>query len=169
MNLFSDIPDKEFEFRIPQELHTQLLDMITELIGYDRAISYEINPEGKLWARAGKGIDPKDSSYYIGRIPDPNEIMDHALKNNQAQVVIDPAADPRCNPDKVKEHKTKPFAVIPIEHEDEVVGLISLNNWDSDKPLDSKKIGLLRSFINIIFKALLKKHLKDEGETPDAS
>jgi len=142
------MPELRQKWIIPEETHKAIVHGITDHLGFDRALSYELDDAGKLHARYGKGIDPRDSSYYGGKVPDPGEIFDWAIKEKKEQVVIDPQNDTRCNPDKVKQHKTLPFVVIPIERKGEIVTLISVNNWETGNEIVSQKVDSLKEYVS---------------------
>ena len=146
----------QVDFKISDEIHKAIVHAVINQLGFDKAISYELDSQGRLWARHAKGINPEESFYYIGRFPVEGKVFDVAIKEKKHQIILDPHLDPRCHPPKIKLHKGKPFAVIPVEINDTVAIIISVNNEKSLIPLEENKIeeaiNLSRTILAPVFK-----------------
>lgn len=140
---------EETNWLIPEDIHKMIVHAVTEHFGFPRALSYELDDEGKLHARFGKGINPRDSFYYEGQIPSPGDIFEIAIKERKELVVLDPQNDPHCRSEKTeKHHQVEPFAVIPIEIDFKVAIIISINHDEKDGfSLNSFEIDKLKHFI----------------------
>lgn len=119
------------KFLIPDEVHQEVILKISRDLGFNMVITYELDQEGKLWARHAKGFNINESSYFSGRLPEPDEIIDSALKERREQIVLYPHNDARCHPAKIKFHSGNPFAVVPIEKNNKIAFLVSVNNKEA--------------------------------------
>ncbi len=131
---------EQAEFKIPDEIHRAVVHAVTNQLGFDKAISYELDSQGRLWTRHAKGINPEESFYCVGQFPVEGKVFDVAIKEKKHQIILDPHLDPRCHPPKIELYKGKPFAVIPVEVNDTVAIVISVNNEESSIPLEDAKI-----------------------------
>lgn len=153
---------EENSWLISEDTHKAIVHAAIDRFGVSRALSYELDHEGKLHARYGKGINPCDSFYYNGRVPDSGEIFDVAVKEKKELIILAPQSDSRFDIERVEtHHKNEPFAVIPIEVDCKVILLISINFDEAEGnlfcPLEIAK------FKHLVYKLILNQEAKGEN------
>lgn len=145
------MPEK-VDFLIPDGIHRDIVLKISQDMGFDGIIIYEIDQDGRLWARHAQGLDIKDSLYYLGRLPQADRIMDIAIKEQKEQIILNPQDDARSHPQKIKLHNGKPFNVIPIIYNNKVIAMISVTYKDTIEESKIKEIiNLSRTILAPLF------------------
>lgn len=94
-----------------------------------------------------------------------DDILNQAVRMQEAILVKDPGGDPRVNPFYVQESDTREFVAAPISGKDRVLGVLVADNYFSKRPLQEPDREGLTLFANAVGLAVenatLLKHLAE--------
>ncbi|MBM4333083.1 MAG: GAF domain-containing protein [Deltaproteobacteria bacterium] len=112
----------------------------------------EHSPFSKDWviSEEGIGIAPFEMQVRQARIPlDENRsILIKTLQEKRSFNIEDAASDPEVNPDILRWFGSRAFASVPLIAKDKSIGVISVDNLFTDRPITSADIGLLTLLAN---------------------
>jgi two-component system NtrC family sensor kinase len=83
-----------------------------------------------------------------------DDILNDVIRQRQAIIVKEPAGDHRVNPMFVSEAKTREFCMAPICGKDRVLGIITADNFESDRPITETDRESLMLYANAVGLAL---------------
>lgn len=90
-----------------------------------------------------------DSDIARRRIPaDSGDILAWVVRERRPANIPDPSTDPRCNPEFVRESRTRGFCLAPVMTSDRVYAVIAVDNRESGRPISDDQVRTLTLFCN---------------------
>lgn len=146
-----------------KETLESVMDAVITYTHPDRALMYLRDEDrGHFVPTIGRGITAEALSRF--EVETEDTIFQHAILNREPLVVEDIDSDPRVKKELAKKVKTKAFAVVPIISKEQVIGIITVDNFQSGRPLSEIDIDLLVTLANHAAIALSNSRLFEKTQ-----
>jgi two-component system NtrC family sensor kinase len=125
------------------------LEAVARGFAFDRTGMYWVDPVHKeIVGRYLFGSDAAgftEVAFKKRRVPiGGDDILNEVVRNRQAVIVREPSGDHRVNPAFVSEARTHEFCMAPICGKDRVLGIITADNFESQRPFtETDREGLM--------------------------
>ncbi|MBI5595430.1 MAG: PAS domain S-box protein [Elusimicrobia bacterium] len=142
------------------------LDAAVSGLGYQRGMLFWVDGLRKeVVGAAAKGFDGlglTDDELRARRVPlGGGDIVAVAARGREAILVLDPAADPRCDPEFVRRTDARSFCIVPIVVRDKTIAVLGLSLPVSGTPIGLPELKGLALFAGAAGLALENAELLD--------
>ncbi len=144
-----------------KETLESVMDAVIQFSGVDRALMYLIDEEqGYFVPSIGRGMDDNISLDFKVQID--RSIFSEIMREREPLVVTDVLNDERVNPEYAAAVKTKAFVAVPMISKEQVVGIIGVDNYYSDRPVEEIDVDFLITLANHAAIALTNSQLYEQ-------
>ncbi|PIW37421.1 MAG: hypothetical protein COW24_00270 [Candidatus Kerfeldbacteria bacterium CG15_BIG_FIL_POST_REV_8_21_14_020_45_12] len=124
-----------------------VMDAVIQFSGADRALMYLLDESEKFFIpNLGRGMDTDISLDFQVEVE--KSIFRHILLEREPLVVVDALNDDRVNKDYANAVKTRSFVAVPMITKERVIGIIGVDNYDTDRPIDEIDVDFLLTLAN---------------------